>query len=67
MKYEEAIKELENIIEKLEDGKTPLDEASQCFDRGVELVKFCNSQLKSVKGKVKVIREELDSLIEEEE
>lgn len=67
MKYEDALKELEEITEKLSEGKIPLSEATKYFDRGVELTKFCYQELNSIKGKVTIIREELDKLQEEEE
>lgn len=66
MKYEEALKELEEIVEKLSEGKIPLSEATKYFDRGVELTKFCYQELNTVKGKVTVIKEELGKLQEEE-
>lgn len=67
MKYEDAIKELEEIIEKLNTGKLSMSDASKYFERGAELSKFCYEELKSVKGKVSVIKEELGALLEEEE
>ena len=67
MTYEEAIKELEEITQKLNDGKVPMSEAVKLFDRGVELSKFCYKQLNELKGKVTIIKEELGTLLEEEE
>jgi len=65
MKYEEALKELEEIISKLNDNKIPMSEASKIFERGVELSKFCFNELNNVKGKVTIVREELGKLLEE--
>ncbi len=39
-KFEEALKELEAVVKKLE-GDVPLDEAMDDFKRGVELSKLC--------------------------
>ena len=66
MKYEEAVKELEEIIKKLNSSNLSMEEAKKCFERGRELSKFCFENLKEVKGKVYEIREELGALIEEE-
>ncbi len=66
MKYEEAIKELEEIIEKLNSSSLPLEEAKKLFERGRELSKFCYKEVKEVKGKVYEIKEEMGALIEEE-
>ena len=45
MTYEEAIKELENIIEKLEDSTLPLKEAQELFERANTLAKFAQEEL----------------------
>lgn len=67
MKYEEALKELEEIITKLNETKTPLSEATKIFERGLELSKFCYNELNQAKGKISVIREELGALLEDED
>lgn len=66
MKYEEAIKELEDIINKLNSTSLPLEEAKKIFTRGKELMKFCYGEIKEVKGKIFEIKEELGALLEEE-
>ena len=67
MNYEQAIKELEEITLKLNEGKVPMSEAVKLFDRGIELSKFCYKELNQLKGKVTTVKEELGTLIEEEE
>lgn len=67
MNYEEAIKELENIIAKLNDPKCPLVEATKDFERGVELSQQCYKELEQIKGKITIIKETLEGLTEEEE
>ncbi|MBQ8845370.1 MAG: exodeoxyribonuclease VII small subunit [Clostridia bacterium] len=66
MKYEEAIKELEEIVEKLENGNLPLSQSKEIFERGLELCKFCHKELNGISGKIYEIKEELDKLTEEE-
>lgn len=51
--YEQAIKELEQIVRSLEDGKLPLDEALKSFAQGVELAAFCQQQLAAARGRVR--------------
>ncbi len=63
--YEQASKELEQIVAKLESGTLAMQEAGKLFDRGQELVQFCYSQLNSAKGKLTTIKEQLGNLIEE--
>ena len=45
MKFEEAMKELESIVEKMESGMLSIDESLQMFSRGIELSKECKKQL----------------------
>ena len=65
MNYEQASKKLEEIIEKLEKGNLPMDEAMKLFDEGLELSKTCFGKLEEAKGKLTIIKEGLDKLTEE--
>lgn len=62
MNYEEAVKELETILQQLEDGETKLDDAIKLFERSVELSKLCFEKIKSTEGKVEIIKKELDEI-----
>ncbi len=64
LSYEEASKELAQIITQLESGQLGLDEAMKLFERGRELVNICYASLNQVKGKLTEIRETLDKLEE---
>lgn len=66
MDYEESLKELELIIAKLESGEVKFDEATKLFERGAQLSKDLLKNLEQVKGKVTVIRQELDELVEQD-
>ena len=66
MNFESGIKELEEIIIKLESGQAGFNEASSLFERGAQICKQLNASLEEAKGKVTVIREQLGALIEEE-
>ena len=66
MNYEDAIKELEEIISKLNSTSLPMEEAKKLFVRGKELTKVCYNNVKEVKGKIFEIKEELGALVEEE-
>ncbi|MFW5787777.1 MAG: exodeoxyribonuclease VII small subunit [Halanaerobiales bacterium] len=58
MEFEEAIAELENIVEKLEDGKLSLDDSLKKFSRGVKLIKFCRKELNNAEKQVtKVLKD----------
>ena len=52
MSFEEAQRELEQIVERLERGDTGLDEAIKLWERGEELYKQCLGQLDAAQGKI---------------
>ncbi len=62
MNYEEALKELENILSELEKGEIGLDEAIELFEKSVKLSKICFDKIKSTEGKVEIIKKELDEI-----
>ena len=66
MTYEIAIQKLSEIVEKLSSQSLPLLQATQLFEEGLDLIKFCNQQLKTTKGKILEIKQELDKLKLEE-
>lgn len=53
--YEEALKELEDIVEELEKNQLTLEESLEKFKRGVELYKYCNRVLTQIEGEVKIL------------
>ena len=53
--FEEALAELEKLVERLERGDLPLDEALRTFERGVELTRHCQTSLKSAQQKVEIL------------
>jgi exodeoxyribonuclease VII small subunit len=46
--FEEAMTKLERIVDKLEEGDVPLEEAIIFYKEGMELSKLCHDKLKSV-------------------
>ncbi len=64
MTFEENLKKLENILEKLESGEIGLEEANKLFTEGVEISKKCFKMLEESKGKVTVLRKELEVFAE---
>lgn len=62
-KFEEALGELESIVKKLE-SDIPLDEAVKAFERGIELSKVCIETLKTEKGKLSILVDDINNLTE---
>jgi exodeoxyribonuclease VII small subunit len=50
--FEAAQKELEQIVERLERGQAPLDEAITLWERGEELYKLCLGKLDAAQGRI---------------
>ncbi len=53
--FERSLSELESMVERLERGDLPLEEALQTFERGVELTRHCQSSLKAAQQKVEIL------------
>lgn len=56
--FEEAMKQLEQIVEKLEEGDVPLEEAISIYKQGMDLSRLCHSKLKSVEDQLTQILNE---------
>lgn len=54
-KFEEALEELERVVERLESGELSLEESLAAFEEGVRLVKFCNLKLTEVERKIELL------------
>ena len=50
--FEQALQELEGIVERLERGQTGLDEALELWQRGEELHRVCLARLDAAQGRV---------------
>ena len=61
MTFEDAMKELENLVEALDKGDVSLDEAIAAYDRGSQLKDHCQKKLNEAKMKVETIQSSGDS------
>ena len=52
LSFEQAQKELEGIVERLERGEVGLDEAIALWERGEELYHLCAAKLDAAQGKI---------------
>ena len=64
MKFEEALKHLEETVTKLESGETTLEEAMELFEKGVSLSRTCQKLLGEAQLKVTKLIAESDAEIE---
>lgn len=55
MKFEDAMKRLEKIVNQMEAGDIDLDKTLADFEEGIKLVRFCSSKLEEAKKKIEVL------------
>jgi exodeoxyribonuclease VII small subunit len=71
LSFEAALEQLEGVVERLERGELPLEEALTAFEEGVALVKRCAAQLDAAERRIDVLVREgerwLERPFEEEE
>jgi exodeoxyribonuclease VII small subunit len=53
--FEKSLRELESLVEKLEHGELPLEEALKHFERGVALTRECQTALKAAEARVEIL------------
>ncbi|MBH0229825.1 exodeoxyribonuclease VII small subunit [Halobacillus yeomjeoni] len=58
LSFEEAMKQLEELVEKLETGEVPLEKAIQYYQEGMKLSKECNEKLGNVEKQMQQIMNE---------
>ncbi len=54
-KFEQALARLEEIVDNLEEGELPLDEALKRFEEGIGLSRFCSKKLDEAQQKVEIL------------
>jgi exodeoxyribonuclease VII small subunit len=62
MTFEEAQRELEQIVEQLERGDVELDRAISLWQRGEELFRFCTGKLDDAQGEVEELAQRVDAV-----
>lgn len=53
--FEQALRELETLVEKLEHGDLPLEQSLRHFERGVALTRECQAALKAAEARVELL------------
>ena len=64
--FEESLKKLETIVEKLEKGDLALEESLQLFEEGVSLSAACKQELDAAEGKVQMLVKQRDNSLKAE-
>jgi len=53
--FETALRDLEELVDRLEQGDLPLEESLAAFERGVKLTRSCQTALKEAEQKVEIL------------
>ena len=65
LKFEDAIKQLEDIAKELESGELGLDESVAKFEEGIKLSKKCNNMLNEAEKKINILIDNGEEIKEE--
>lgn len=65
--FESSMLELEEIVTQLEHGDISLDDSLKLFEKGIKLAASCQKKLDEAEKKVKILTEETDGKMAEED
>ncbi len=60
---EDALERLEGLVEQLEDGELPLEEALGAFEKGVALSRKCGERIQQAEQRVEVLLQEAGEVV----
>ena len=66
-KFEDMMKDLEQIAKDLESGELSLDESVKKFEEGIEISKFCSKILENAEKKITILIKDSNGDIREED
>jgi exodeoxyribonuclease VII small subunit len=55
--YEQALAELDRLVQQMEGGQLPLDQLLDGYRRGADLLAFCRGRLQAVEEQVKLLED----------
>ena len=53
--FEAALKKLESIVQRLEQGELPLEESLTLYEEGIRLSRLCHAKLEEAEGKIELL------------
>jgi exodeoxyribonuclease VII small subunit len=63
--FEQAIKQLEQIVQDLESGDMPLEKAIKKFEEGIQLSKFCTEKLDETEKRIAILIKDSNGKVSE--
>jgi exodeoxyribonuclease VII small subunit len=53
--FEAALKQLEEVVQRLEKGELPLEESLQLYEQGLRLTRLCHVKLEEAEGRIELL------------
>ena len=53
--FEQALQQLEGVVQRLEQGELPLEQALELYEQGVRLSRLCHAKLEEAEGKIALL------------
>jgi exodeoxyribonuclease VII small subunit len=60
LSFEDALAQLESIVDRMESGEVPLAELMTRFEEGSKLLKLCETRLKDAELKIELLKKQSD-------
>lgn len=54
-RFEDALKKLEEIVQRLERGELTLEDSLSCYEEGIRLSRFCHAKLEEAERKIETL------------
>ncbi len=64
--FEQSLKALEELVERLESGDLSLEESLSCFEQGVALAARCQKQLQQAEARIEQLVRDKDGRLQTE-
>lgn len=58
--FEQALADLEKIVQRLESGELPLEESLRLYEDGVRLTRACSARLDAAEGRIEILERARD-------
>ena len=54
-RFEDALRQLEEIVQRLEKGELPLEESLKLYEEGIRLSRLCHAKLEEAEGRIEML------------
>lgn len=65
--FEDAVNEIQRIISNIENGELTLKQSIEAFDRGRQLLEFCQNELKQAQTTIEIYEQNASSALEHDD